>query len=302
MTLRRAFTRLLCSVMLWASAASAQLLSFQQILDRPDRPQPDQRLPYGDDPNQVGELWLPKTKGPHPVVLMIHGGCWLASLPGPELLAFQADALRTAGVAVWSISYRRADQPGGGYPGTFLDVARGTDKLRELTETHPLDLNRLVATGHSAGGHLALWAATRQNIDAASPLKVASPLPIHAVVGVAGVPDLAFASRQGLCNKSVDRLVGLDSRDARSPATWADISPITLLPLRVKQTVLIHGVYDVIVPPAHGYGYRLRAAALGETVEIVNLDDAGHFELIAPWTPAGRQVVERIVQAARAGR
>lgn len=291
----------LCAL-LWAAPAHAQLITFRQILDLPDRPQPDQRLAYGDDPSQIGELWLPAGKGPHPVVLMIHGGCWLASLPGPELLAFQADALRAAGVAVWSISYRRADQPGGGYPGTFLDVARGADHLRQLAERYPLDLQRgVVATGHSAGGHLALWVAARHRIAADSPLHADKPLPIAAVVGVAAIPDLALASRLGVCNKSVDTLVDLSKRQNKDAPTavWADVSPAALLPLGARQ-VLIHGIYDGIVPPVHGFGYRAGAAKLGETVEIVNLDNVGHFELIVPSTEAGRAVVSQILKSVQA--
>lgn len=285
--------------LLLACSAQAQLLSFKQVLDLPDRPQPDHRIAYGDDPNQRGELWLPKGPGPHPVVLMIHGGCWLAALPGPELLAFQADALRAQGLAVWSISYRRADQPGGGYPGTFLDVARGTDHLRALAQRYPLDLARgVVATGHSAGGHLALWVAARGRIEATSPLHATQPLPIAAVVGVAAIPDLEYAARQGLCNKAVDTLVGLAHRQrADAPAAiWADVSPAALQPLGMRQ-VLMQAIYDGIVPPVHGFGFRARAARLGEAVEIVNLDNAGHFELILPSTPAGRAVVEQIVRA-----
>lgn len=288
----RLIPRLLMSLVLpIALSASAQTLSFLQILDRPDRPQPDMRLAYGDAPQQFGELWLPKGKGPHPVALMIHGGCWQSSLPGPELLAFQADALRAAGVAVWSISYRRVGHAGGGYPGSFDDVARGTDRLRVLAQRYPLDLKRLVATGHSAGGHLALWAAARPRITA-GPLKAEAPLPIPAVVAVAGIPDLAFASRTKLCGASVDQLLG----GAPTPALLQDTSPLALLPLHLPQT-LMQGAQDRIVPPAASDDYRAKAAALGDKVEVVTLDDAGHFELIAPWTLAGRQVVERIVRA-----
>jgi acetyl esterase/lipase len=298
--LRRLLTLLACTL---AFPAMAQLLSFQQILDRSQRPQPDHRVAYGADPNQVGELWLP-TKGtaPYRVVLMIHGGCWLGSLPGPELLAFQADALRSAGVAVWSISYRRIGQPGGAYPGTFQDVAQGADHLKTLAASYPLDLANVVATGHSAGGHLALWAAGRPNIADGSPLKAAAPLPLKAVVAVAGIPDLAFALQASTCGDAVDKLVPKPSTaepadaKANAKARWADTSPVELLPLRVPQT-LVHGVYDGIVPPVHGYRLRQRATPLGDRVSIVNFDEAGHFELIAPWTPTGQRVVQQILQA-----
>lgn len=286
---------LMTTALLAALPAAAQPLTFLQVLDRPGRPQPDHSLAYGDAPQQFGELWLPKSTpgaGPHPVVLMIHGGCWQASLPGPELLAFQADALRAAGVAVWSISYRRVGHAGGGYPGTFEDIAQGADRLRTLAQRYPLDLSRVVATGHSAGGHLALWAAARPKLPADSPLRAGTPLPIAAVVAVAGIPDLAYASRTSLCGKSVDQLLnGPPTADS-----LRDTSPITLLPLHVRQT-LIHGAQDRIVPAAASADYREKAAALGDAVELVMRDDAGHFELIAPWTPAGREVVKRIVEA-----
>lgn len=290
----RLMPRLLMSFMLpvVALSASAQTLGFLQILDRPDRPQPDHRLAYGDAPQQFGELWLPKGHGPHPVALLIHGGCWQATLPGPELLAFQADALRRAGVAVWSISYRRVGHAGGGYPGTFQDVARGTDRLRTLAQRYPLDLDRLVATGHSAGGHLALWAAARPRLPATSPLRTEAPLPIAAVVAVAGMPDLAEAARSKLCGTSVAQLLGGEP----TPAKLQDTSPLALLPLQLPQ-VLIHGGLDRIVPAAASADYRAQAAAQGDAVQGLTLDDAGHFELIAPWTPAGAEVVRRIVGA-----
>jgi acetyl esterase/lipase len=128
------------------------------------------------------------------VVLMVHGGCWRADLPGPELLAWQAEALRRQGLAVWSIRYRRLGHEGGGYPGTFQDVARGADHLRELARDQPLDLSRVLATGHSAGGHLALWLAARKQLPATSALGVKDPLAVHAVVPLAGVGDLAWGA------------------------------------------------------------------------------------------------------------
>ncbi len=109
----------------------AQSLTFRQVLDRPDRPTPDITIQYDSGPNQYGELWLPKTSStnPLPVVVLIHGGCWLSEYPGPELIAFLSDELRRHGVAVWSITYRRVGMKenvmGAGYPATFLDIAHG---------------------------------------------------------------------------------------------------------------------------------------------------------------------------------
>lgn len=276
--------------------AAAQFLGFRQVLDRPDRPQPTQRLAYGPLPQQLGELWLPSGgTGPFPVVLMVHGGCWRAELPGPELLAWQAESLRQQGIAVWSISYRRLGHEGGGYPGSFQDVARGADHLRELARSQPLDVGRVLATGHSAGGHLALWLAARKNLPASSPLAVKDPLPLHAVVPLAGVGDLAWGAGYvgGACG--ADTVATLVQEKARGKDAWADTSPAALLPLGVPVT-MVSGLYDPIVSPAHARRFQAAAVRQGDRpVQLLTLDEASHFELIAPWTEAGRRVVERVV-------
>jgi acetyl esterase/lipase len=133
-----------------------------------------ERIAYGKDPSQFGELWLPAQPGKAPVVVMIHGGCWLDSY-GLDLMNGLAGDLRERGVAVWNIEYRRLGQPGGGYPGTFQDVAAAVDALRGLAARYPLDLGHMAAVGHSADGHLALWAAARRRLPAASPLRAPDP-------------------------------------------------------------------------------------------------------------------------------
>ena len=297
----------LSAVMAFANApapAIAQALSFTDILQRVDRPAPDHKIAYGPAVSQYGELWLPPAThspgGDLPVVVLIHGGCWLSDYPGPELVAFLADGLRRQGAAVWSITYRRVaigeNVQGGGYPSTFLDVAHAVDHLRALAGPYHLDLARVVAAGHSAGGHLALWAAARPKLPADSLLKTAHPLPIKSVVSIAGLADLAYAATASAhaCGEgTVEKLV--DSA-ARGKPAFRDTSPSELLPLGVPQ-VLISGVFDGIVPPVHGWRYQSRAKARGESVELLNLDNAGHFELISPWTVPGRAVVNRILQA-----
>jgi acetyl esterase/lipase len=105
-------------------------------------PPADHRLAYGDDPNQIGELRLPPHPGPHPVVVLVHGGCWKAE--AGRYLAAMGDTLKSDGIASWSIEYRRLGQPGGGWPGTYLDVGHAIDRLRELAAPYKLDLNRVV--------------------------------------------------------------------------------------------------------------------------------------------------------------
>lgn len=289
-----------CVALLLATPAHAQFLSFRDVLNRPDRPQPDHKIAYAAGPQQYGELWLPKSgAGPHPVVLMIHGGCWRADLPGPELLAWQADAIRAKGIAVWSITYRRLGHEGGGYPGTFQDVAAGADHLRSIAAQYKLDVNRVVTTGHSAGGHLALWLPARKNLPASSPLKTTNPLAIHGAVPVAGVGDLAWGGGFVGAACGADTVSRLVDEKARGKDAWVDTSPAALLPLGIPQT-LVSGVYDPIVAPAHAGRWQKLATDKGDKVTLRTFDGAGHFEIIAPWTEPGKGVVDAIAEAIKA--
>jgi acetyl esterase/lipase len=282
-------------------SAHAQTLTFKNILDRADRPSPDHKISYGDHADQYGELWLPKKAATSttPIVVLLHGGCWRADLPGPELVAFLADALRGEGVAVWSVTYRRVGTKAekfSPYPDTFLDVIHATEKLRELAPKFALDLDRVVTAGHSAGGHLALWIAARAKLPLTSPLYRKDALPIHATVGMAALPDLAYArvaSAHACGADTVDKLIDMQSR---GEAAYADTSVTPLLPLNVPQ-ILVSGVYDGIAAPAHAWRYREKAKEKNEMVQLVTIDNAGHFELIAPWTEAGREVVRQIIGA-----
>src|SRR5258705_9819055 len=134
-------------------------------------PPPAAAFPYGSAPSQVAELFLPKGKGPYPVVVLLHGGCFLQQFEGfPQTSGLAAD-LAGRGYAVWNVEYRKLGEAGAGYPGTFQDVATAVDRLRAEAPKHDLDLKRVIAIGHSAGGHLALWAASRGRLPAASPLR-----------------------------------------------------------------------------------------------------------------------------------
>lgn len=124
------------------------------------RPEPTLQLRYGSAPSQTIDVFLPADSGPHPVAVLVHGGCWSAHTAGREQLHHGAELARR-GIAVWSVGYRRADEPGGGYPGTFQDVGDAIDRLCSEAPQYNLDIARTVLVGHSAGGHLALWAAAR---------------------------------------------------------------------------------------------------------------------------------------------
>jgi acetyl esterase/lipase len=141
-------------------SAPPELMKWPALLERPQL-EPSATIAYGDDQMQKVDLWLPAGDGPHPTVLMIHGGCWQTEIADRRIMNWIANDLRKRGIAVWNIDYRGVDRSGGGYPGTFADAAAAADALRDHSERYRLDLRRLVAVGHSAGGHLALWLAAR---------------------------------------------------------------------------------------------------------------------------------------------
>ena len=181
-------------------------MNWQDVLDLPSPP-PDQHIAYGDEPQQFGHLRLPKGKGPHPIVIVVHGGCWRARYDLHHVGSFCA-SLTEAGVATWSLEYRRIGDEGGGWPGTFIDVARGCDKLRDLAELYPLDSSRVIAAGHSAGGHLALWLAARSHLPKSSPLYSEDPIALDGVVSLAGIADLERAVTTRTCGNAAARLLG----------------------------------------------------------------------------------------------
>lgn len=269
--------------------ASAQSVTWQELTARP-RPTGAIRIAYGADPLQHGDLWLPAGKGTHPVVLMVHGGCWQTRVAKADLMDWAAHDLAGRGFAVWNIEYRGVDMPGGGYPGTFRDVAAAADKLREIAREHQLKLDRVVAVGHSAGGHLALWLSARRNLPAASPLRAADPLAIAHVVSLGGLPDLAAARTEAAhaCGAdTVDRLVG--------KAGYADTSLPPLI-TRVPQT-LINGSQDTVAPPATAARYVAQVYEEGAGAAAIVIPEEGHFDEIAPGQKAWEAAVTAIEQA-----
>jgi acetyl esterase/lipase len=276
--------------------AAAGPISFADLLARP-RPAATQRIHYGDAPSQFADLWMPSGSGVHPVVVMIHGGCWRADLPGLELMAYAAEDLRQHGFAVWNVEFRRLGEPGGGYPGTFEDIASAVDWLRKLAKADRLDLTNVIAVGHSAGGHLALWAAARRRLPKSSPLYRDNPLPIKAVVSLAGILDLSLYRAQGppVCGgpRVIDLLVGTANRGPWDE--FNDTSPAEMLPIRVPQAV-ISGALDPIVPAAFGRAYAAKATAAGDSVREITISDAAHFELIDPQSSAFEKIRSIIAQ------
>ncbi len=241
-------------------------------------PAADARLNYGPDLLHYGDLRLPAGPGPHPVVISLHGGFWRATY-GLTYMGHLCAALTTAGVATWNVEYRRVGDPGGGWPGTFHDVARAADSLRELAPRYPLDLARVVTLGHSAGGHLALWLAGRRRIPSGDALYNPRPLALCAAVALSGVADLREAWERHLSNGAARDLMGGSPLEA--PQRYATASPAALLPLGVRQ-VLVHGTDDETVPYAIAEGYTAAARRRGDDATLLTLRGAGHFEPVDP--------------------
>ncbi|MDB5849293.1 MAG: hypothetical protein JWP29_3045, partial [Rhodoferax sp.] len=217
------------------------MLSWEQ-LDAMPLPPAVARMPYGPAPQQFGELRLPAGTGPHPVIVLVHGGCWRNRYDLVYVTRLAA-WLTARGWATWTIEYRRLGDPGGGWPGTLLDAGAAVDALRDLAKTAPLDLTRIIAAGHSAGGQLALWLASRAQLPADSDLFRADPLPLAGVLGLAAICDLDRfrIGPADTCHAAVDLL--LQGGPAQVPRRYAEASPLRRLPLGVRQA-LVQGEED----------------------------------------------------------
>ena len=277
---------------LLSAATVAAPMSLQDYLALTG-PQPDRHIAYGPAPSQFVELFQPEGKGPFPVVVLIHGGCWTVEFGGITQMRNMAGALKAQGIAVWNVEYRRHDEAGGGYPGTYEDIATAVDRLKGEAAAHRLDLRRIVAVGHSAGGHLAQWAASRHRLPAWSPAFAPAPLPLPTVISLGGLADLRHQATliQSSCERSTTQLAGTPT--AARPDVFADTSPAEMFPSAIR-TILIHGEHDVVSPPSTGTAYAALARAAGDPAEVIVLPGASHYDEVAATSPAwaivGREI------------
>ena len=247
------------------------LMTWPDLMSRP-RPHASERIGYGTDPNQFADLWRPDGAGPHPLVVMIHGGCWQAKVANLGIMDWAADDLRQRGYTVWNVEYRRIDQPGGGYPGTYDDIRSALWLAGErLGGAHV----PVVILGHSAGGHLALWAAHQKGLNATG------------VVALGAITDLIGDTETACGTEPLQKMLGPP----------AETSPYQMGSLDLP-TVLITGAEDTTVPASIAHRYAAMARAAGDRVEVLT-PPGGHVEEIAPGTEAWRVVVEAIERLAR---
>jgi len=232
-------------------------------------------LPYGPLPDQVGDLYRAGAASA-PLVCLFHGGFWRMPY-GRDQLTPLATALADSGCAVWNISYRRVGDGGSPWPATLEDVEAAVAALPALHVQFPaLDLGRVWLLGHSAGGHLAFWTASRAR-------HLHLPHGLAGVIGLAPILDLVAAYRRDLGPAAVAHFLG-GSPEA-VPARYQTASPVAQLPLQVPQWVL-HGDQDSEVPPAMSRAYVDAARAAGDAVAYAELPGMDHMGLIDPTSPA----------------
>jgi acetyl esterase/lipase len=251
-------------------------LAAQSILDLPPPPA-GERIAYGPRESQFGELRVPSGPGPHPVAIVVHGGYWRAAYDLRHI-GHLCEALTRAGMATWSLEYRRLGNPGGGWPGTFDDVKAGAAHLIKIAGAKAIDLNRAIAMGHSAGGQLALWLC-KQNAIA-----------LRGVVALAPVADLRRAWELKLSGNVVEELLG--GPPHKVPERYRSASPIEMVPLGIRQRV-IHVAADDVVPVSISRSHIAAARAAGDDATLTEPPGSGHFELIDPRSQAWGAVRER---------
>lgn len=236
-------------------------------------------LQYGDDSLQFGDLRIPVLSDGDsaPVLVLIHGGCWLSAYDLHLMDAIATD-LVSRGYAVWNIEYRRIGDRGGGFPGTFNDVIDGINFVRTLSLSFPLDLDRVILMGHSAGGHLALWSTLAKSGE----ITPALGIDVKGIVSLAGVTDLQeyYESDPEKCGGNIASLLGgspdeVQSRyDQYSPSAFKQMS---------TAVVLVQGENDRIVPYDMVRDFYEKFKDNSD-VRLYSVPDGGHFDVISPQT------------------
>jgi len=245
---------------------------------------PNEVVPYGAGEYQFAEYWHPGTSEPA-LVILIHGGCW-SNEYGLDHIRALASKLKGSGYAVWSTEYRRVGDAGGGWPGTFEDIADSlnyTDKLSNINQ------HAKFVMGHSAGGHLALWVAAAGHLPLESPLGKRMKTQIQGAIGLAPIADLAaYSLGDNSCEVVTEKLMGGSAIDLAE--RYALGSPSALLPS--IDSILIHGEGDTIVNISQSQRY----AASSSRASIIPLKGLGHFDMINPEGPVFDRIIEALVR------
>ena len=240
---------------------------------------------YGPAADQFLELTLPAGDGPVPVVVVLHGGFWRARYD-VELARPLAADLAARGWAAVAVEYRRVGA-GGGWPTTLADVAAALDALPDVPGADRLDLSDVTVVGHSAGGHLAAWAAGRGRLPDGAP-GAAPRVPVTAAVSQAGVLDLVAAVAADLGDGATVAFLG--GAPSEVPDRYAAADPVRLLPTGVP-VLCVHGEQDTTVPLEQSRRYAAAAQAAGDRVEVAVVE-GDHMAVIDVTGEAWRRTVD----------
>jgi acetyl esterase/lipase len=239
-------------------------------------PPADSRVAYGSDGNQFLDLRLPKAKGPHALVISVHGGYWRAKYD-LEYMGHLCAALTARGVASANLEYRRVGNTGGGWPGTFADIRAAYQFLIQKVRQYDLDAHRVVVVGHSAGGQLGLCLAAHET-------------GVKAAISLAGVVDLQRAYELHLSNDAVVEFLGGTPSEVADHYREADPTKLAI----GAQQSMVHGTADDVVPPAFSRDYVSAKQKMKEDARLVEIVGAGHFDVVDPRSRAWKDV-ERVV-------
>jgi len=238
-------------------------------------PVSDATLQYGPDSLHIADIFKPDSDALNPAILIIHGGCWLNQYDR-YYMSHLASTLSDSGLVAVNIEYRRVGDTGGGWPGTFDDIRLAYSYLKVNSETLRIDTTQIYVTGHSAGGHLALWLAANDES-------------VAGVIGLAAITNLSeYATGSGSCQRATPQLMnGLPDADSTN---YAQADPM-ILQNPQSPLVLISAELDVIVPPSENTPYVTKTRAQHHI-----LDDVGHFDLVAPISPAWPDIIDIILK------
>jgi acetyl esterase/lipase len=243
---------------------------------------------YGPLPDQIGDLRTPHGTGPFPVAVLLHGGFWRERWLRDTTESLAIDLARR-GIASWNLEYRRVGASGGGWPVTLQDVVAGIDALGGFETLQPLDLERVVFLGHSAGAQLALRAAVETRVRP------------RLVVSLAGITDVETAARLSIGSEGNATAAFMGGLPDELPGAYADASPLRRLPLGVPQLVVQGGRDDISELVEMSRRYANAVGPAGDEVELMELPEADHFDVIDPAFYAWELVAGRISSALAAG-
>jgi len=248
------------------------------------------KISYGLDPLQYGELYLPAGDGPFPVVTFLHGGCWRSSEGMINSYRAMSKAMTEHGIAAWNLQYRGATSPGGGWPGTWQDIANGFDALKKVAESYPVDLQQVVVVGHSSGGHFGAWLAMRSQLPPNSEIYVEPQVNLMALVMTDAyinplMIDSIGETGEMYCGEPLlEKLVGGSVED--NIDNFLQISPLEWLPWGIPQEYVVSTYrYPVSLPRVLAQGktsmrtppdYPALAVIAGDEINVRLISNESH--------------------------